>query len=153
MEGAQHERHMRRAIELGHENPDAPFGCVIAEESGEVVAEAVNDAERSPILHGETAALISLFNNDPAANTANLTLYTTAEPCPMCLGAILWSGLQRLYYGISIATLERLGLHHIDLPCEEVSRRCSFGSFEAAGGLLEPDCDALFTEMVRRLGA
>lgn len=146
-----HERHMRRAIELAGRNPEAPFGCVISDESGEIMAEAVNDADQSPILHGETAALISLFDHDPAADTSNLTLYTTAEPCPMCSGAILWSGLPRLCYGTSIATLERLGLDHIDLPCEEVSRRCSFGSFEATGGLLEAECDALFEEVARRL--
>lgn len=153
MERERHELHMRQAIELAQRNPEAPFGCVISDESGQIVAEAVNDAERSPILHGETAALILLFDRDPAADTSNLTLYTTAEPCPMCSGAILWSGLPRVFYGTSIATLERLGLDHIDLPCEEVSRRCSFGSFEATGGLLEADCDALFTEMARRLGA
>lgn len=145
-----HESHMRRAIELARENPDAPFGCVIVDEGGEVVAEAVNDAERSPILHGETAALISLFDRDSNADTASLTLYTTAEPCPMCSGAILWSGLPRVLYGTSIATLKRLGLDQIDLRCEEVSRRCSFGSFEATGGLLEAECDELFTEMARR---
>lgn len=147
-----HERHMRRAIELARENPDAPFGCVIADGSGESVAEAVNDAERSPLLHGETAALISLFDHDPNADASNLTLYTTAEPCPMCSGAILWSGLPRVFYGTSIGTLERLGLDHIGLPCEEVSRRCSFVSFETTAGLLEPECDALFEEMARRSG-
>lgn len=144
---------MRRAIEIAGRNPDAPFGCVIADEEGKPVAEAVNDAERSPILHGETAALISLFDRSPNADTSGLTLYTTAEPCPMCSGAILWSGVPRLYYGTSISTLKRLGLDHINLPCEEVSRRCSFGKFKATGGLLQSECDTLFEELARRLGA
>lgn len=148
-----HERHMRRAIELAKRNPDAPFGCVIADESGQTLAEAVNDAERSPILHGETAAIISLFEDDPGADTSNLTLYTTAEPCPMCSGAILWSGIPRVFYGSSIATLKSLGLNYIDVPCEEVSRRCSFGSFEVSGGLLEDECAPLFEEMTRRQNA
>lgn len=148
-----HENHMRRAIELAGRNPGAPFGCVIADEAGETVAEAVNDADRSPILHGETAAIISLFEGDRNADTSTLTLYTTAEPCPMCSGAILWSGIPRLYYGTSIATLKRLGLAQIDLPCEEVSSRCSFGSFEAEGGLLETECDSLFEGMARKAGS
>lgn len=152
MDHERHEAHMRRAIEFALRNPDAPFGCVISDSAGEVVAEAVNDAERSPILHGETAAIMALFDRHPGADTSGLTLYTTAEPCPMCSGAILWSGIPCLYYGTSIATLKRLGLDQIDLPCEEVSRRCSFGSFEAVGGLLETECDALFGEMARRLG-
>ena len=145
-----HERHMRRAIELAKRNPDAPFGCVIADENGRTLAEAVNDADRSPILHGETAAIISLFEDDPGADTSNLTLYTTAEPCPMCSGAILWSAIPRVFYGSSISTLKGLGLNHIDLSCEEVSQRCSFGSFEATGGLLNVECDPLFEEMARR---
>lgn len=148
-----HERHMRRAIELARRSPYAPFGCVIADESGTVVAEGVNDAERSPVLHGETAAIISLFERDPGADISTLTLYTTAEPCPMCSGAILWAGIPRVFHGSSIATLKRLGLDHIDLPCEEISRRCSFGSFEATGGLLEEECVSLFEEMARRVGA
>lgn len=148
-----HERHMRRAVELAKRNPDAPFGCVIADGSGQTVAEAVNDADRSPILHGETAAIISLFEEDPGADTSGLTLYTTAEPCPMCSGAILWSGIPTVFYGSSTATLKGLGLDHIDLPCEEVSRRCSFGSFEATGGLLEDECAPLFAEMARRPSA
>jgi tRNA(Arg) A34 adenosine deaminase TadA len=143
---------MSRAIEVARRNPDAPFGCVIVNKAGETVAEAVNDADRSPILHGETAAIISLFDGDSNADTSDLTLYTTAEPCPMCSGAILWSGIPRLHYGSSIATLKRLGLNHIDLPCEEVSRSCSFGSFEVSGGLLEKECDALFEELARRVG-
>ncbi len=49
---------MRRAIEVAKVNPDAPFGCMIADaETDEVVAEGLNDAEKSPILHGETAAI------------------------------------------------------------------------------------------------
>ena len=138
---------MRRAIEIARGNPDAPFGCVIFdEETGETVAEGLNDAEKSPILHGETDAVIRLFENDPGADTSNLVLYTTAEPCPMCSGAILWSGIPRVVYGTSIRTLKNLGLPHIDLSCEEVASRASseFGGFATEGGVLERECDALF---------
>jgi cytidine/deoxycytidylate deaminase-like protein len=89
-----HEHYMRRAIEIARGNPDAPFGCVIANgESGEILAEGLNDAEKSPILHGETAAVMNLFDGRPNADPSNLVVYTTAEPCPMCSGAILWSGI------------------------------------------------------------
>lgn len=148
-----HERYMRRAIEIAHGNPDAPFGCVIAdEETGEIVAEGLNDAGKSPILHGETDALIRLFENDPDTDTSSLVLYTTAEPCPMCSGAILWSGIPNVVYGTSISTLKRLSLPQIDLPCEMVASRCSFGEFAVYGGVLERDCDDLFKELARRVG-
>lgn len=142
---------MRRAIEIARGNPDAPFGCVISDaETGEVVAEGLNDADRSPILHGETDAVMRLFEEDPEVDTSRLVLYTTAEPCPMCSGAILWSGIPHVVYGTFIKTLKRLGLPQIDLRCEGVSDRASFGSFTVTGGVLEEDCDALFEELASR---
>ena len=147
-----HERYMRRAIEIAHGNPDAPFGCVIVDgESGEILAEGLNDAEKSPILHGETAAVMALFDKRPDVDPSSVVLYTTAEPCPMCTGAILWSGIPSVFYGTSISTLKRLGLPHVDLRCEEVSARASFGGFEVERGVLEDECDALYEEMARRL--
>jgi tRNA(Arg) A34 adenosine deaminase TadA len=140
-----HERHMRRAVEIAHGNPEAPFGCVILDrETGETVAEGLNDAERSPILHGETDAVIRLFDNNPDADTSHLVLYTTAEPCPMCSGAILWSGIPHVVYGTSIETLKRLDRPHIDLTSEEVAGCASFEGFTVTGGVLEQECDALF---------
>lgn len=147
-----HERYMRRAIEIARRNPDAPFGCVIADaESGEILAEGLNDAERSPLLHGETAAVMDLISAHPEADRARLTLYTTAEPCPMCSGAILWSGIPRVVLGSTIETLKGLGFPHIDLPCAEVSSRASFGGFEVVEGVLERECDELFEELARRM--
>ncbi len=146
-----HESLMRRAIEIAHGNPDAPFGCVIADaRTGEILAEGLNDAERSPILHGETAAVMNLIEKQPDVDPSSLVLYTTAEPCPMCSGAILWSGIPRIVLGTRLETLKKLGLPHIDLPGEEVSARCSFGGFEVIYGVLEDECDALFEELARR---
>ena len=146
-----HERYMRRAIEIARGNPDAPFGCVIVEEkAGEILAEGLNDAEKSPILHGETAAVIDLFDGRPGADPSDLVLYTTAEPCPMCSGAILWGGIPRVVLGTRLETLKSLGCPLVNLPCEEVSRRSSFDGFEVTYGVLEAECDARFEEMARR---
>ena len=145
-----HERYMRRAIEIARGNPDAPFGCVIVEKAGEILAEGLNDAEKSPILHGETAAMIDLFDGRPGADPSDLVLYTTAEPCPMCSGAILWSGIPRVVLGTRLETLKSLGCPLVDLPCEEVFRRSSFDGFEVTYGVLEAECDARFEEMARR---
>ncbi|QIN80848.1 nucleoside deaminase [Rubrobacter marinus] len=143
---------MRRALEIARGNPDAPFGCVIADgETGEVLAEGLNDAETSPVLHGETDAIIRLARERPGVEWGRAVLYTTAEPCPMCSGAIVWSGIPRVVFGTSIGTLKELGLPQIDLACEEVSRRSSFGGFEVVGGVLEGECDRLFEEMARRV--
>ena len=148
-----HERHMRRAVEIARGNPDAPFGCVIADgETGEIVAEGLNDAQRNPILHGETAAIINLAEAQPEADWGRLALYTTAEPCPMCAGAILWSGISRLVFGTSMETLKRLGRPQISIPFREVADRASFDGPEVVGGVLEGDCDALYEKLDRQEG-
>ncbi|CAA9422717.1 MAG: hypothetical protein AVDCRST_MAG78-1148 [uncultured Rubrobacteraceae bacterium] len=146
---------MRRAIELAKGNPNAPFGTVIADgETGQVLAEGLNDAEKNPILHGEIDAILNLAGSDPDAAWTQLVLYTTAEPCPMCSGAILWCGIPHVVFGSSIATLKRLNLSQISLSCGEIARRASssFAHPEITGGVLERECDALFEEMARRMG-
>jgi tRNA(adenine34) deaminase len=149
--GAAHERYMRRAIQVARGNPDAPFGCVIVDGgSGEILAEGLNDAERNPVLHGELAAIMNLAERHPEAERNNLVLYTTAEPCPMCAGAIFWAGIPRTVFGTSASTLHKLDRPRIDLPCEEVFRRATPGGFTVIGGVLEGECDALFEEMMRR---
>jgi tRNA(adenine34) deaminase len=146
-----HEGYMSRAVEIGRDNPDGPFGCVIVDGvSGEVVSEGLSDAERSPILHGEMVAIIDLLEARPDIDRSPLVLYTTAEPCPMCSGAIFWSGIPRVVYGTSIQSLKRYGWPQIDLPCEEIFDRASPGGFEVVGGVLEAECDALFEEAARR---
>jgi tRNA(adenine34) deaminase len=148
-----HDCYMRRVIEVAHGNLDAPFGCVIADrETGDIVAEGLNDAERSPILHGETDAILRLVESRPDVDWSRLVLYTTAGPCPMYSGAILWCGIPCLVFGISLQTLRRLGLPQIDLRAEEVAgRSVYFGGFEIIDGVLEEECDALFAEIARRV--
>lgn len=99
----EHERHMRRAIEITNRNPATPFGCVIVDrETGEILAEDLNDDEKNPILHGETVAIMNLIDTHPDVERGRLVLYTTAEPCPMCSGAIPWAGIQEVMMGASI---------------------------------------------------
>jgi tRNA(adenine34) deaminase len=108
---------MRRAIGIARGNPDAPFGCVIADTgSGEILSEGLIDAEKSPTLHGETAAIGVLIERRPGPETSRLIPYTTAEHCTMCSGAILWSGIPGVVYGTPISTLKRMGLPQIDPP-------------------------------------
>ncbi len=110
-----HERYMRRAIEIARGNLDAPFGRVIVDgETGEIVAEGLDDARNNPVLHGKTAAIMNLAEARPDADRTRLALYATAEPCPMCAGAILWAGIPRVVFGASVETLKKLGRPQID---------------------------------------
>ncbi len=140
-----HERYMRRAIELAQNVPSLPFGAVIADgRSGEVVAEGWNRTADNPVWHGEIDAISRLAQSGPGAEWPHLILYTTAEPCPMCQGAVLWSGIGTVVYGTSIPFLRGRGWWQIDIPAEEVVRRATFGKCVLVGGVLERECNALF---------
>ncbi len=133
---------MRRAIALAGNAPDLPFGAVIVDRgTGEVVAEGWNRTALNPTWHGE----IDAINHLPTATAGRrLALYTTAEPCPMCMGAILWSGIEAVVFGTSIRTLQRQGWRQIDILADEIARRNPAWKCEVLGGVLEAECDALF---------
>ncbi|MHC4472239.1 MAG: nucleoside deaminase [Planctomycetota bacterium] len=139
---------MMRAIELGRTNPSAPFGALIADaERGEILVEAVNRVVESPTRHGEMVAIDALARlRDGAERTV---LYTTAEPCPMCMSAILWAGIGTVVYGTSIPSLVRMGWHQISIRAEEVVRRTPFAECELIAGVREKECDRLFAVVSR----
>jgi len=135
---------MRRAIALAATSPSAPFAAVLVDiGSNEIVAEAINRHSENPTWHGE----IDAFNRAAAEHDVNGTgmrRYTTAEPCCMCQGAILWAGIREVVFGTSISTLKQLGWKQIDIPAEEVTRRTAFAQCRLIGGVLEAECDQLF---------
>ena len=150
----QHERFIRRAIKLAANVPDLPFGAVIVDrESGEIIAEGWNKSSVNPTWHGEIDAINRLAELRPEFKGSRLSLYSTAEPCPMCQSAILWSGIETVVYGTSIRSLQRLGWRQIDILAEEVIRRSPAWHCTLLGGVLEQDCDALFERASSRKDA
>lgn len=146
-----HEQHMRRALDIASRNPEAPFGaCLVDSRTGQVVAEGLNRWRENATWHGEIDAINRCAAETPGVIWSRLRLYTTAEPCCMCQGAILWTGIPEVVFGTSIRTLKRLGWNQIGIPAEEVARRTPFASCKLIGGILERECDALFQAAVRR---
>jgi len=142
-----HDTLMRYAIELAGNDPDLPFGAVVADrDTGEVVAEGWNRTSLNPTWHGEIDAINRL---PKAAAGRPMVLVTTAEPCPMCMGAILWAGIKAVAFGTSIRTLQRQGWRQIDILADEVVRRSPAWRCEVVGGVLEAECDALFVAAKR----
>ena len=142
-----HGRYMRRAVEIARGNPGDPFGCVIVDgETGEVVAEGLNDAEEPALARRDRRDHKARSD----ADRFRMPLYSTAEPCPMCAGAILWSGITRLAFGTSMETLKRLVRPQIGISFREVADRASFDGPEVVGGVLEGECDALYEKLDRQ---
>ena len=91
-------------------NHGGPFGCVIVKD-GEVVGKGHNEVIKNndPTCHGEMMAIRDACK---ALNTFDLSgceLYTTGEPCPMCLSAILWANISKVFYGCNIYDTEEIG--------------------------------------------
>lgn len=99
----QGKKFMRRAIELSKEsvkNGGGPFGAVIVKD-GEIISEASNSVtiDHDPTAHAEVNAIRKATSKLGTFDLSGCEIYTSCEPCPMCLGAIYWAHLDRIYYG------------------------------------------------------
>ena len=138
------EQYMRRAIRLASNNPKSPFAAVLVDQQKRVVAEGWNRSVQNPTWHGEMDAINKCAASNPKIDWTKLTLYTTAEPCAMCQGAVAWSGISRVVFGSSIPFLKRLNWWAIDIRAEELSRLAAFHQCTVVGGVLEEECNKLF---------
>ncbi len=97
---------MKRAIELAEEGMDSgaggPFGCVIVQD-GKIIAEGFNrvTSTNDPTAHAEVVAIRSACQKLNSFQLENCTIYTSCEPCPMCLGAIYWARPKMVYFACS----------------------------------------------------
>lgn len=148
-----HERFMLRAIALAATSPSAPFAAVLVDiGSNGIVTEGINRHSENPTWHGEIDAINRCAALGKDVNWAGLRLYTTAEPCCMCQGAILWAGIPEVVFGTSIRTLKEMGWKQIDISAEEVTRRAPFFQCRLTGGVLAAECDQLFRRAVAARG-
>jgi guanine deaminase len=105
---------MARAIELSVENVrtgrGGPFGAVVVKD-GKILAEAANNvtATNDPTAHAEILAIREACRKLQAFELTGCEIYTSCEPCPMCLGAIYWARPDRVYYGNTAADAANVG--------------------------------------------
>lgn len=104
---------MRKAIRLSEENVvngGGPFGAVITR-NGEVVATGTNrvTADNDPTAHAEVNAIRNAAKALGTFNLSDCEIYTSCEPCPMCLGAIYWSRIKRIHYSCTKADAKDAG--------------------------------------------
>src|SRR5579862_3933177 len=105
---------MARAIQLSLDNvlrgKGGPFGAVIVQ-NGKILAEGVNrvTAIHDPTAHAEVVAIREACATLRTFELTNCEIYTSCEPCPMCLGAIYWARLARIYFGNIAADASKIG--------------------------------------------
>ena len=126
-----HEHFLRQSFavaERARQGGDHPFGCVLVDGQGNVVMEQGNGytAEGGDMTaHAERLLATRASKTHAPDVLASCTMYTSAEPCAMCAGAVYWSGIGRVVYGQSEASLKEITGNHpenptLDLPCRTV---------------------------------
>ncbi len=128
--GERDATYLRQAIEwsrTARARGNRPFGAVVVSAQGEVLAEAYcNTSETADCTgHAETNAVRMVSPRVSREALAGATLYSSAEPCVMCAGAIFWSGIQRVVFGIDAVRLrgfrgERAEQRDAELSCRDV---------------------------------
>jgi tRNA(Arg) A34 adenosine deaminase TadA len=155
-----HESLLRRAFDvarLARLAGDHPFGAVLVGPDGSVLMEQGNgftSEGRDMTAHAERLVASRASRTYGAAYLAGCTLYSSAEPCAMCAGAIYWSGIGRLVYGQSEKGLKSAtGTHEenpaLDLPCRTVFA-AGQRAVEVIGPLLEDEAAALQADFWQR---
>ncbi|WP_263357497.1 nucleoside deaminase [Acidicapsa ligni] len=133
------------ARSLETERP-VPFGSsIVHTRTGEVLLRALNAVAREfdPSSHAEVRAIRLATKRLKNISLAGYTLYTTCEPCPMCMSTALWAGLDRVVYGATIADASR-HCGQIHIPAIEIVGRSDM-QCKVEGPVLREQCYALFT--------
>jgi tRNA(Arg) A34 adenosine deaminase TadA len=147
-----HDKFMRRSFEVAQRartHGNHPFGALLVSAAGEVLMEVENGYLPDRDMTGHAERLLATRASkqlDPKFLTA-CTLYTSAEPCCMCAGAIYWAGIGRVVYGLSERRLKTLTGNHaenptLDLPCRTVFA-AGQRQVEVIGPLLQDEAAAI----------
>jgi len=104
---------MKRAIELSVKsvnNGGGPFGCVIVKDE-KIISEGSNKvtSNNDPTAHGEIVAIREACKNINNFSLNGCELYSTCEPCPMCLAAIYWARIDKIYYANTRKDAQKIG--------------------------------------------
>ena len=111
------------SIQLG----GGPFGCIITDSNNNIIGKGHNRVtiENDPTLHAEMVAIKDACRNKTTFNLSNCTLYTSCEPCPMCLSAIYWARIDTIFYGNTRVNASNIGFddsfiyEEVNKPIEE----------------------------------
>jgi tRNA(Arg) A34 adenosine deaminase TadA len=149
---ARDEHFLRRSFEVARRSMshgNHPFGAILVDENGSVLIETENGymPAHDGTAHAERLLATEACRTLSRDVLAKATLYSSAEPCAMCAGAIYWAGIGRVLYGLSEHRLRSITGNHpenptLDLPCREVFASGQRAT-EVIGPLLEDEAAAL----------
>ena len=145
------DQYMKIAIEEAYDGINAgdggPFGAVIVKD-GKIIGRGHNRvvSNGDPTCHGEMEAIRDACKKMGTFDLSGSTIYTTGEPCPMCLGAILWANIEKVYYGCNVIDTEKIGFR--DEKFYELSKPENKARFETE--LDRDECLKLYDEYLKK---
>jgi tRNA(Arg) A34 adenosine deaminase TadA len=148
-----HEAHMREVFAIARRaraHGNRPFGALLVGGNGAVLSAAENSqiTDEQVLAHAEMNLLHRAVRDFTPDVLASSTLYTSAEPCAMCAGAIFWSGVSRLVFGIRGDRLHELSgfsPHMLVASARDILARAS-RQVEIIGPVFEPEAELIFKE-------
>jgi tRNA(Arg) A34 adenosine deaminase TadA len=151
-----HETFLRRAFAVArraHAQGNHPFGAILVDSEGRVLIEAENGflPARDMTAHAERLLATQASQAHDPSFLARCTVYTSAEPCAMCAGAMYWAGIGRVVYGLAECRLKAMTADHAENPTLDLPCRVVFAAgqrpVEVIGPLLEDEASALHEGM------
>ena len=138
---------VERARKTMNENIGGPFGAAIISGTGEILAVASNSVLRDndPTAHAEINAIREACKKIGSYDLSDCVLYTTAYPCPMCLAAIIWANIKKVYFGCRPQDAEAIGFRD-DFIYRFIEHKCSDKSVLDIVELDRNECLKLFKE-------
>lgn len=129
---------MKAAIEIA-EKYQTPFGSALAM-GDELFVTAANQTKElhDPTAHAEIMAIRKLGEHLKKTNLSGFTLYTTCEPCPMCMSAAIWAKVDTVFFGCGIPEISKY-MDQINLRAEELLKS-GFLNIDIEGGVYESEC-------------
>jgi len=141
-----HDQFIRQAIDLARQARDGgnhPFGALLVLD-GQIVLTAKNSiaVDRDPTAHAETNLVAAAIRQLSRDDMQRSVLYTSCEPCAMCVGKMYWAGIRAVVYGLSSDELAELAGRDFLIPCRELFQRAT-ESITVIGPLLEDEARAV----------
>jgi guanine deaminase len=139
-----HQYYMQQAIDLAHLHKTPYAALLLEKSSGAYILEANSTRVEGKTAHAEMNVIRRMEENQLFSDPSDLVLYTTGEPCPMCMGAIIWTGISTIYFGVKISEIKTFH-KQIDIPSKTLADN-SWMEVDIQPNFCHVSCQDLFSQ-------
>lgn len=142
---------IEQARKTMNQNIGGPFGAAIIDKNGQILSVASNSVlrDKDPTAHAEVNAIREACQKVNSYDLSDCVLYTTAYPCPMCLSAIIWANIKKVYFGCTPQDAEKIGFRD-DFIYRFIENKCQDGEIMSIQELDRQECLELFKEYAQK---